>query len=420
MLRLEQEFLGACILDIDSVVPAGRSVGMVQEDFSSEAGGRLWYLLCKKYDTDSPVNVAILAHEMDKDVELLQQFTKSSKGKDIPLKEYAKQIVFNSIKKQLDQVNSSELSDLPVDQRMVAVRNRLNNIEVRMAQTTRKKLPSPVEALKHSDRFVVRTGIDSIDKLVAWPSGALHFIGGDPGSGKTTLAIQMAVNAAKNGRPVMYMYCEGSESDIAFSILSQETQYPIATLNEMEVNLRKPSEEDLKVIGELWNDCVGDLPLSVYGISGGPQQVLSLASAAEPGSLVVIDHAKGIVDQGVGEREHVTYAALFGSLEVLARRSNLCTVMMNQYTRAGRESEERDMESLYGGSAVGNTGSVIAVMQALDSEMSTQGQWGATTFKVVKIRKSVVVDENGNTVSPLNQKKTLFIDRRTRTIVSKP
>ena len=421
MVNLEQEFLGACISNIEECVPAGRSVGLQPEDFTSELRGRLWYLLCQKYDAGTPVNSSIIAHELDQNVQLLQQLVSSSEESDIHPKEYATQIVTKSLDKQLKQVNPVDLDELSVGEKLAAVRDRLTKIEGRMAQMAKKKLLSPVEALKRSDRFVVWTGIDKIDKLLGWVSGALHFIGGDPGSGKTTLAIQMAVNAAKNGRPVTYMYCEGSETDIAFSILAQETQYPIAALNKMEVNLMKPTDADLEVIGELWDDCVGDLPLSVYGISNGPQQVLSLASSAEPGALVVIDHAKGIVDQGVGDREeHITYASLFGKLEVSARRNNTCTVLMNQYTRAGRQSEERGMESLYGGSSVGNTGSSIAVMQALDSDMSMQGRWRATSFKIVKVRKSVVVDEQGNTINPINQKVTLFIDTRSRTMVSEP
>lgn len=67
------------------------------------------------------------------------------------------------------------------------------------------------ERKKQPEWSAIPSGIKTIDTLTGgalFTDGSLVFLGGAPGAGKTALATQMAINAARAGTPVMFFSCD--------------------------------------------------------------------------------------------------------------------------------------------------------------------------------------------------------------------
>ena len=77
-----------------------------------------------------------------------------------------------------------------------------------------KKKPELINNIKVSDRVRISTGINELDRVLGggMVGGSLILLGGEPGIGKSTLALQMALSM-KQG-PVLYVSGEESEEQI--------------------------------------------------------------------------------------------------------------------------------------------------------------------------------------------------------------
>ena len=80
--------------------------------------------------------------------------------------------------------------------------------------SSEKKKPELINNIKVSDRVRISTGINELDRVLGggMVGGSLILLGGEPGIGKSTLALQMALSM-KQG-PVLYVSGEESEEQI--------------------------------------------------------------------------------------------------------------------------------------------------------------------------------------------------------------
>ena len=80
--------------------------------------------------------------------------------------------------------------------------------------SSEKKRPELINNIKVSDRVRISTGINELDRVLGggMVGGSLILLGGEPGIGKSTLALQMALSM-KQG-PVLYVSGEESEEQI--------------------------------------------------------------------------------------------------------------------------------------------------------------------------------------------------------------
>lgn len=70
----------------------------------------------------------------------------------------------------------------------------------------------------------IPTGCEAVDKTLCGgiPAGSVSLIYGEPETGKTTLAMQCAVNCARLGHKALFMDCDGTFSSKRLSQLSAE------------------------------------------------------------------------------------------------------------------------------------------------------------------------------------------------------
>ena len=78
----------------------------------------------------------------------------------------------------------------------------------------------------------VPTGFKELDDAFGGlNAGKLYFLGGAPGGGKTSLALNIALNAARSGYPVVYVTCDEGARRLALKMACIENEVRMSDLN---------------------------------------------------------------------------------------------------------------------------------------------------------------------------------------------
>jgi circadian clock protein KaiC len=99
--------------------------------------------------------------------------------------------------------------------------------------------------MKEQNRLT--TGIEGLDNILegGLPSGHLYLIEGDPGTGKTTLAMQFLLTGASEGESVLYVTLSESESELRAVARSHGW-----SLDQVQIFELLPDEETLRPEGQ--------------------------------------------------------------------------------------------------------------------------------------------------------------------------
>jgi circadian clock protein KaiC len=92
-------------------------------------------------------------------------------------------------------------------------------------------------------RNLLNTGVSGFDEILhgGLPKGHLYLIEGNPGTGKTTLALQFLLAGIQNGERVLYITLSESEEELQEAMRSHGWSFESLRICEMA-----PPEEDLK------------------------------------------------------------------------------------------------------------------------------------------------------------------------------
>ncbi len=100
---------------------------------------------------------------------------------------------------------------------------------------------------QHRDQTRISSGIPGLDDILVggWPANHVYLVEGDPGTGKTTLALQFLIEGAQRGERVLYVTL--SESKIELEGVAQShnwplTDVPIFEYTQGEESLRPENE----------------------------------------------------------------------------------------------------------------------------------------------------------------------------------
>ncbi|MDL2246329.1 DNA repair and recombination protein RadB [Methanobrevibacter sp. OttesenSCG-928-K11] len=151
----------------------------------------------------------------------------------------------------------------------------------------------------------------SIDNILGGgiEKGSITQFFGAPGSGKTNVAISLAVNVAKNGRKVLYIDTEGGLSiDRIKQIAGESFQKVANNIIVFEPTTFSRQIEDLKAI-ESW-----------------------LVRNHEDLDLIILDSAVALyrVDDGKSSRLNKDLGKQMGLLASFARKYNIAILLTNQ------------------------------------------------------------------------------------------
>ena len=154
--------------------------------------------------------------------------------------------------------------------------------------------------------------------------GGIYLIAGEPGIGKTTLAVQILVDLAKRGVPVVYLTNEQSLADIA-SVVDRITR----GLKSTEVAAVKDNLFCDDAVPE-----VKDLPDFLA------RRVLSDGQEYHGVRVLVYDSVQG---RGLAATATQQYKSLY-KFNDLAKNSGLCTLLIGHITKRGQVAGPKDLE----------------------------------------------------------------------------
>lgn len=199
----------------------------------------------------------------------------------------------------------------------------LGEYKVKKSRSTRKSIslqnPTPLKDIIHLDQNKrIITNINEVDRVLGGGllPGSLILLGGNPGIGKSTLALQMIGKIEKSS---LYISAEESEDQIAMrakrlQIDHQELQLSGENQVEGIIRLIEQYKPDIVIIDSIqtvYSDSVDSLPGSVSQIRESGQQLLQ--TCKEKGvTIVLIGHVtkEGII-AGPRMLEHMVDTVLY-------------------------------------------------------------------------------------------------------------
>jgi replicative DNA helicase len=201
------------------------------------------------------------------------------------------------------------------------------------------------EALEESDpKDLVKTYIDSVDKKFAglWPG--LHVLASRPSMGKSTVAINIATNAALANKKVLIMSLEDTARFIQWRMIARLSNVDL----EKIVRRKLSNDERQKMRSKV--DILKCLPLWIDDSSGhnGEQLRMIALNHADKNELdlLIIDHLGCIREQGSSLFESTTKSVL--AITHIAKELNKPVLLCCQLNRQllSRESKVPNLGDL--------------------------------------------------------------------------
>jgi replicative DNA helicase len=234
----------------------------------------------------------------------------------------------------------------------------------------------------------IPTGYPSLDKLLGGGlrHGDLAVLGGDVGSGKSALALAMALRARAAGRKVELITSESDIPRILERALAMEGRASIDTIRQGTL------DETMRAsIGSAALRMRDSLPaisrISAAREHGGPrelaQRVLELKDEAE---LVVIDSLQGVPAGTMRQDEELALAVrLLKSAALDARLAILITAQLPALTRTHPDNRPR-LDDFGALGAVKQHADIVLALYREEQYSSAPGQEGASDLIVLKNR----------------------------------
>lgn len=189
----------------------------------------------------------------------------------------------------------------------------------------------------------VSTGYDEIDALTGGLQKTdLILLAGRPGSGKTSLAINIAYNAAGNGRRVAVFSLEMGHRQLANRLMSMETGIDSQRLRHGWIG-DDEWENIVAALGRLSN-----LGIAINDASGSPiasmrSQLRRVQSTGGPIDLVVVDYLQLIDGDESDRRENreKEISAISRGLKALAKEFDVPVLALAQLSRKVEERQSK-------------------------------------------------------------------------------
>jgi len=427
----EQQVLGSLLLDYEQY---GAIAFLKEADFGKVEHRLIFGAICKAMAQYNTLDIGTVAMVLEQDQTLStvggHEYLASLMAcvpSGFQVLPHAKRVFDLSMRRGLGRASDSFANMLAEEGKEVP--NALNEYNMVLSRASarlaeievRQNISNPADALANSTMWNVGIGLPGLSRYLRLISQKSHYIVGNPGVGKTTLGVTMALSAALQNIPSYVFLAETDVLDASGIVLGAYGKLEAWFLNALQYDPSFRTESNIQKLRAIWDECVPqDLPLYLQDFRGRRTDDVLAIVAGIHNSVVVIDHAYAFVFQSESKAEYqpwIYFTAFFKSIERLAARNGNVIVVLNQYTQDGMKEWKR--LHVQSGGAGGSNIACTQINIMADDELNS-GPYKGVRFFIAKAKASLVREQlpSGEIVSVQaeNAEGVLYINRAYRSV----
>nr|QWS78781.1 replicative DNA helicase [Mycoplasma anserisalpingitidis] len=195
---------------------------------------------------------------------------------------------------------------------------------------------------KENNIFGVPTGYDVLDKNTqGFKGGELIVIAARPAMGKTAFALNIATNAARNSKKVLFFSLEMSEFQLMSRIYSSITEIDASKLKRPQFI----SNEELRLIAAAKQNVIDKISLFIDdSTSSKLEDIVFKARKVKKTTgldLIIVDYLQLISDETKGQNRQNEVAKISRTLKQLARELDVPVIALSQLSRSVESREDK-------------------------------------------------------------------------------
>lgn len=386
--ELEYGLIGSMIHDKGV---AGKLMSVIsEEDFGLDALRTIFAAIRRLYNGNAAIDQVTVLHELGTDDygTLIQAALKYRIPKtNVEL--YAG-ILRDRARKDEIHAFASELAFAETPEDISSLLEKINGLMVTKRKFTAVNGTEAISDFfdRHSDHKApefLDYGFPKLNKCVYSEPGDLIILAGEPSSGKTALASQMAVRLAEKHR-VGFFTLETSKEKLTDRIVSQMAKIPL-------VNIKKNmlSEAEWKAAGDAGNE-IGKLSLDIIPAAGMSVNDIRSFSLSHHYDVIIIDYLQIVRPPNSRATRYEQVTEISMGLHTMAQENKIAVIALTQMHRPEKGKDGKPnvptMHNLRESGQIEQDADVVLLLYRSDSRDNTSPR----RLKVGKNKEGEIVE----------------------------
>lgn len=425
-VQAENAALSCALVQPDIILPIYTRMGLLPDHFTRNDRPALYRRMVELAQAGTTIDPVTLGKQWG---DLLGELGSTlSTDTSQAARDYAQEVIAYALRRQriLDARQSANeaYNNKPLPHIIGGAQRALDKVRNAYTRTLELIVSNPADELAESAGWSIQFGVPWLDERLRLVSGRLHFLAGDPNSGKSSLALQSVGFNLSRGIPCAVIVAEDDALDVKLSLLAQTENIDMVFINRVMFDPTFKTQSNIEKVRVLWEQNFSDAPLRIIKVSEGPGEVVSAINALDKPHYVIVDHAFAVISQAekMLDKEHMSFMRFFADVLTSTKRGNHITLMLNQYTKAARKALNRGPDSQYGGSGVQNIAFLMVHLWCPESDYTTAPSgWMAVMIECVKSKARLLVHPgSGTIVNPEDGPGTIYMHLAHRLVKERP